>query len=96
MRLKEGRYCQILGGVRDLEFIKKQSIYEETLGKIHGSSNVKTFIVCTKRNNDLSDPNFYKSISKEQRVLIIGWTPFHSCSPGLTNKRPEFDSEYQI
>jgi hypothetical protein len=67
-----------------------KSRYKETLGKIHGSSDVKTFIVCTKRNNNLSDPNLYHSISKEERVLIIGRTPFNSCS---TNKRAEFGRE---
>ena len=65
---RRGGIVQIRSGVRDLEFIRKQSIlvYQETLGKIHGSSNVKTFIACTKRNNDLSDPNLYISFQRKR------------------------------
>jgi len=34
--------------------------------------NTFILIVYAKRNNDLSDPNLYSSISKEERAFDIG------------------------
>ena len=65
-------------------------VYEsETLdGKIHGSSKVEylILIVCAQRNNDLSDPNLYSSISKEERLLISAEPSFPFMCSRLTNK----------